>query len=95
MLAEQSSQLGRRHFSISFMPSLPSTSLKFSSLAMGFREGSYTISVTAKTGGPPLQDVEKYITLYQRKSGNTFKQPSHEPAEHVLGRRGIGSSVKV
>jgi uncharacterized protein (TIGR02246 family) len=31
-----------------------------------FERGSYTISLTAKAGGPPLKDIGKYITIYQR-----------------------------
>jgi uncharacterized protein (TIGR02246 family) len=38
-----------------------------------FESGTYTIGLTFKAGGPPMQDKGKYITVYQRKSGNTWR----------------------
>lgn len=38
-----------------------------------FERGGYTISLTSKAGGPPMQDVGKYVTIYQRKPGETWR----------------------
>lgn len=38
-----------------------------------FERGGYTISLTPKAGGPPMQDIGKYITVYQRKPGDTWR----------------------
>jgi uncharacterized protein (TIGR02246 family) len=38
-----------------------------------FERGGYTIGLTAKAGGPAMQDTGKYLTVYQRKSGNTWR----------------------
>jgi uncharacterized protein (TIGR02246 family) len=38
-----------------------------------FERGSYTISLHPKAGGPPMQDIGKYITVYQRKPGDTWR----------------------
>lgn len=32
-----------------------------------FERGGYTISLSPKQGGAPMQDVGKYITIYERK----------------------------
>ena len=34
-----------------------------------FERGTYSISLHPKSGGPPMQDMGKHITIYQRKSG--------------------------
>lgn len=38
-----------------------------------FERGGYTISLNAKAGGPQIQDIGKYITVYQRKPGDTWR----------------------
>jgi uncharacterized protein (TIGR02246 family) len=38
-----------------------------------FERGIYTISLSPKSGGPPMQDDGKYITIYQRKSGESWR----------------------
>jgi len=38
-----------------------------------FERGGYTISLHPKAGGPPMQDMGKYITGYQRKPGDTWR----------------------
>jgi len=38
-----------------------------------FERGGYTISLTPKAGGPPMQDIGKYVTVYQRKRGDTWR----------------------
>ena len=38
-----------------------------------FERGTYRISLHPKSGGPSMPDVGKYITLYQRKSGNVWR----------------------
>lgn len=38
-----------------------------------FERGRYTISLHPKAGGPPMQDIGKYITVYQRKPGDTWR----------------------
>ena len=35
--------------------------------------GGYTISLNPKAGGPPMQDIGKYITVYQRKPGDAWR----------------------
>jgi uncharacterized protein (TIGR02246 family) len=35
--------------------------------------GEYTISLHPKAGGPPMQDSGKYITVYQRDAGATWR----------------------
>ncbi len=37
-----------------------------------FERGGYTISLFPNAGGPPMQDVGKYIMIYQRESGDTW-----------------------
>jgi uncharacterized protein (TIGR02246 family) len=32
-----------------------------------FERGTYTITLTPKAGGEPLQDIGKYLTIYQRQ----------------------------
>jgi uncharacterized protein (TIGR02246 family) len=36
--------------------------------------GSYTINLSVKAGGPPMQDIGKYITIYQRTPGAVASQ---------------------
>ena len=38
-----------------------------------FERGIYTISLSPKSGGPPMQDEGKYITIYERKSGESWR----------------------
>ena len=38
-----------------------------------FERGGYTISLDPKAGGPRMQDIGKYITVYQRKAGDTWR----------------------
>ena len=38
-----------------------------------FEQGTYTIGLNPKSGGPPMQDAGKYITVYQRKSGERWR----------------------
>ena len=38
-----------------------------------FERGGYTISLNPKAGGPLMQDIGKYITVYQRKTGDTWR----------------------
>ena len=38
-----------------------------------FERGDYMISLNPKAGGPTMQDIGKYITIYQRKSGDTWR----------------------
>jgi uncharacterized protein (TIGR02246 family) len=38
-----------------------------------FERGTYTIGLTAKAGGPSMQDIGKYLTVYQRKPGNSWR----------------------
>jgi uncharacterized protein (TIGR02246 family) len=38
-----------------------------------FERGTYTISLNPKSGGQSLQDAGKYITIYQRKSGDGWQ----------------------
>ena len=40
---------------------------------LAFERGGYTISLDPKAGGPPIQDVGKYIMVYQRESGGTWR----------------------
>ena len=35
--------------------------------------GRYTITLSDKAGGPPMQDIGKYITIYQRTSGENWQ----------------------
>ena len=35
--------------------------------------GRYTINLSAKAGGPPMQDIGKYITIYRRTPGNGWR----------------------
>ena len=35
--------------------------------------GGYTISLSDKAGGPPMQDIGKYITIYQRTPGKSWQ----------------------
>ena len=38
-----------------------------------FERGSYSISLTSKAGGQPMQDIGKYLTIYQRKPGGAWR----------------------
>jgi uncharacterized protein (TIGR02246 family) len=38
-----------------------------------FETGTYTISLNPKAESSPMQDMGKYITLYQRKPGDTWR----------------------
>jgi ketosteroid isomerase-like protein len=38
-----------------------------------FERGRYTISLFPKAGGRPMEDVGKYITVYQRQPGDTWR----------------------
>jgi uncharacterized protein (TIGR02246 family) len=38
-----------------------------------FERGTYRITLTPKTGGDPIQDIGKYVTLYQRGSGRGWR----------------------
>ena len=38
-----------------------------------FERGSYTIGLNPKSGGPSMQEAGKYITIYQRKSGDSWR----------------------
>ena len=38
-----------------------------------FERGTYTITLTPKTGGDPIRDDGKYITLYQRQADGTWR----------------------
>jgi uncharacterized protein (TIGR02246 family) len=38
-----------------------------------FERGGYTISLHPKAGGSPMQDRGKYITVYQRTPGDTWR----------------------
>ena len=38
-----------------------------------FERGSYNISLTSKAGGQPMQDIGKYLTIYQRKPGGAWR----------------------
>jgi ketosteroid isomerase-like protein len=38
-----------------------------------FERGAYRITLTSKAGGEPLQDIGKYITIYQRQPGGSWK----------------------
>ncbi len=37
-----------------------------------FERGTYKISLTPKAGGEPMQDIGKYITIYERQPGGTW-----------------------
>jgi uncharacterized protein (TIGR02246 family) len=38
-----------------------------------FEKGTYTITLTPKAEGSPMRDMGKYITLYQRKPGESWR----------------------
>jgi uncharacterized protein (TIGR02246 family) len=38
-----------------------------------FERGSYSIRLTSKAGGHPMQDIGKYLTIYQRKPGGAWR----------------------
>lgn len=38
-----------------------------------FERGTYTITLNPKAGGPPMQDAGKYLTVYQRKPGDSWR----------------------
>ena len=38
-----------------------------------FERGGYTINLHPKAGGPTMHDLGKYITIYQRKAGDTWR----------------------
>ena len=35
--------------------------------------GGYTVSLHPKTGGRPMQEIGKYLTVYERKPGDTWR----------------------
>jgi uncharacterized protein (TIGR02246 family) len=37
-----------------------------------FERGMYTITLTPKTGGEPMQDIGKYITIYERQPSGAW-----------------------
>jgi uncharacterized protein (TIGR02246 family) len=37
-----------------------------------FERGTYTITLTPKASGEPMQDSGKYLTIYQRQPGGTW-----------------------
>jgi len=37
-----------------------------------FERGTYTIGLNPKPGGPSMQDAGKYVTIYQRRSDNSW-----------------------
>jgi uncharacterized protein (TIGR02246 family) len=37
-----------------------------------FERGTYTITLTPKTGGEPIQDIGKYITIYERQPSRAW-----------------------
>jgi uncharacterized protein (TIGR02246 family) len=37
-----------------------------------FERGTYTITLTPRSGGDPIRDVGKYITIYQRQADGTW-----------------------
>ena len=37
-----------------------------------FERGMYTITLTPKAGGEPMEDIGKYLTLYQRQPGGAW-----------------------
>jgi uncharacterized protein (TIGR02246 family) len=41
-----------------------------------FERGSYTITLTPKTGGEPMQDIGKYITVYKRQPSGAWGMAS-------------------
>jgi len=40
--------------------------------AWAFERGTYTIILTPKAGGEPMQDIGKYITIYERQPGGAW-----------------------
>jgi uncharacterized protein (TIGR02246 family) len=38
-----------------------------------FETGSYAIDLTPEAGGQPMQDLGKYLTIYRRQAGNTWR----------------------
>jgi uncharacterized protein (TIGR02246 family) len=42
-----------------------------------FERGTYTITLTPKAGGEPMQDIGKYITIYERQSGGAWGSERH------------------
>ena len=38
-----------------------------------FERGTNTIDLTSKAGGVPMQDIGKYLTIYQRKLGDSWR----------------------
>lgn len=38
-----------------------------------FERGTYAITLNPKAGGPPMQDAGKYITVYQRQPGASWR----------------------
>lgn len=38
-----------------------------------FERGGYTITLHPRAGGPPMGDVGKYVTVYQRRSGEEWQ----------------------
>jgi len=38
-----------------------------------FERGTYAIGLNPKSGGPSMQDAGKYITIYQRNSGDGWR----------------------
>ena len=37
-----------------------------------FERGAYTITLTPKAGGEPMQDIGKYITIYERQPSDAW-----------------------
>jgi uncharacterized protein (TIGR02246 family) len=37
-----------------------------------FERGTYKITLSPKAGGEPIQDIGKYITIYERQPGGTW-----------------------
>ena len=37
-----------------------------------FERGTYTITLTPKAGGEPMQDIGKYLTVYQRQPSDVW-----------------------
>jgi ketosteroid isomerase-like protein len=38
-----------------------------------FERGTYTIGLDPKSGGQSMEDAGKYVTIYQRKSGDSWR----------------------
>jgi len=53
--------------------SLSSEEVQPAGAEWAFERGTYTITLTPRTGGDPIRDVGKYITLYQRQADGTWR----------------------